>query len=275
LRIIAGRAFTDEAMPDGAYIADLFGLTGKTAVVMGGEGVLGGAVATGLARAGVRVLIAGIHVDNGRQRIEEIRALGGEADFQPLDVTRRDDLLACVERLKHEQRACDILVHAAGVNSATPFFDISDDEWDRILRINLTSIRLACQVFGKAMVEAGTRGSIINFASMSGITPLSRVFTYSVAKAGVINLTQNLAREWAPRGIRVNALSPGFFPAEQNRKILTPERVNSILGHTPMQRFGESHELIGAVLLLASNDAGGFITGSNLIVDGGFSAMTI
>lgn len=257
------------------FLADLFGLQGKTAVVIGGEGVLGGTVATGLACAGARVIVAGIHVENGRHRVEEIRKLGADAEFQPLDVTRRDDLAACVDRLRGEQRACDILVHAAGINSATPFLEISDDEWDRILRVNLTSLRVACQVFGQAMLEAGTRGSIINFASMSGITPLSRVFTYSVAKAGVLNLTKNLAREWAPRGIRVNALSPGFFPAEQNRKILTPERVSSILGHTPMQRFGEAHELIGATLLLASNTAGGFITGSNLIVDGGFSAMTI
>ncbi|MFV0442352.1 MAG: SDR family oxidoreductase [Planctomycetaceae bacterium] len=262
-------------MPASDYLAELFGLTGKTAVVIGGEGVLGGTVATGLARAGARVLVAGIHVENAHRRVELIREFGGEADFQPLDVTRRSDLESCLARLQHESRNCDILVHAAGVNSATPFLEITDDEWQRILHINLGSIRTACQVFGQAMLTAGTRGSIINFASMSGITPLSRVFTYSVAKAGVINLTQNLAREWAPKGIRVNALSPGFFPAEQNRKILSPDRVASILGHTPMQRFGESDELIGAVLLLASNQAGGFITGTNLIVDGGFSAMTI
>jgi NAD(P)-dependent dehydrogenase (short-subunit alcohol dehydrogenase family) len=262
-------------MSSTTYLDDLFDLRGRTAVVIGGEGVLGGAVAAGLARAGVRVLIAGIHVDHAHHRIEAIREQGGEADFQPLDVTRSEDLQACVARLEHEGRACDILIHAAGVNSATPFLEISDEEWQRILQINLGSIRTACQVFGRAMLAAGTRGSIINFASMSGITPLSRVFTYSVAKAGVINLTQNLAREWAPQGIRVNALSPGFFPAEQNRKILSPDRVASILGHTPMQRFGEPDELIGAVLLLASNRAGSFITGTNLIVDGGFSGMTI
>lgn len=262
-------------MPAADYLASLFDLTGKTAVVIGGEGVLGGTIATGLALAGCRVLVAGIHVDHAQARVEAIRNVGEEADFQPLDVTRREDLEACVARLEHEGRACDIVIHAAGVNSATPFLEISDDEWHRILSINLGSVRLACQVFGRAMLAAGTRGSIINFASMSGITPLSRVFTYSVAKAGVINLTQNLAREWAPHGIRVNALSPGFFPAEQNRKILSPDRVSSILAHTPMKRFGESDELIGAVLLLASNKAGSFITGSNLVVDGGFSAMTI
>jgi NAD(P)-dependent dehydrogenase (short-subunit alcohol dehydrogenase family) len=125
------------------------------------------------------------------------------------------------------------------------------------------------------MLAQGTRGSIINVASLSAITPLSRVFTYSASKAAVLNLTQNLAREWATQGIRVNALSPGFFPAEQNRRVLTQDRVESILRHTPMGRFGEPHELAGAVLLLASDVAGSFVTGLNVVVDGGFSAMTI
>ena len=124
------------------------------------------------------------------------------------------------------------------------------------------------------MVAAGS-GSIINVASMSAITPLSRVFTYSVSKAGVLNLTQNLAREFAPHGVRVNALSPGFFPAEQNREVLDDDRIATIMNHTPMARFGEPDELAGAVLLLASPVAGRFITGANMAVDGGFSAMTI
>ena len=110
---------------------------------------------------------------------------------------------------------------------------------------------------------------------MAGLTPLSRVFTYSVSKAAVHNLSKNLAREWAPLGIRVNVLVPGFFPAEQNRKVLTPDRVASIMGHTPMGRFGEARELIGATLLLASDRAGAFITGTELVIDGGFNAMSI
>jgi len=125
------------------------------------------------------------------------------------------------------------------------------------------------------MIERGTRGSIINIASLSGITALSRVFTYAATKAAVINLTQNLAREWAPQGIRVNALSPGFFPAEQNRKVLTEDRIESIMRHTPMQRFGSPEELAGAVLLMASPRAGSFLTAENIVVDGGFSGMTI
>ena len=125
------------------------------------------------------------------------------------------------------------------------------------------------------MIDLGQGGSIINVGSMSGLIPLSRVFTYSLTKAAVHNLSKNLAREWAPHNIRVNTLVPGFFPAEQNRKVLTPDRVEKIMGHTPMNRFGNAEELIGATLLLASKNAGSFITGEELVVDGGYASMTI
>ena len=129
-------------------------------------------------------------------------------------------------------------------------------------------------MFGKYLVDRNEGGSIINVGSMSGIIPLSRVFTYSATKAAVHNISKNLAREWAPLNIRVNTLVPGFFPAEQNKKVLTPDRVGQILGHTPMDRFGEAGELVGATLLLAS-DAGSFMTGTETVVDGGYAAMTI
>jgi NAD(P)-dependent dehydrogenase (short-subunit alcohol dehydrogenase family) len=169
----------------------------------------------------------------------------------------------------------DILLNAAGVNSGTPFFEITEAEWHRILDIDLTSVFLACQVFGKAMVDAGKGGSIINISSASSGPPLSKVFTYAVAKAGVNQITQYLARELAPHHIRVNAILPGFFPAEQNRKLLTDERIASIMGHTPMNRFGESSELVGAAVYLAAREASSFVTGSILRVDGGFTAMSI
>ena len=146
--------------------------------------------------------------------------------------------------------------------------------FERILATNTKAVFNACQVFGKYFLESRIKASIINVGSMSGLTPLSRVFAYSMSKAAVHNISKNLAREWADHGIRVNTLVPGFFPAEQNRKILTQERVDQIMSHTPMKRFGEPNELAGATLLLAS-DAGSFITGSEIIVDGGFSAMTI
>ena len=116
---------------------------------------------------------------------------------------------------------------------------------------------------------------IINITSMSAVRPLSRVFTYSATKAAVLNLTMNLAREWAPQGVRVNALSPGFFPAEQNRKVLTPDRVAKVLAHSPIARFGSPEELAGVILLMASPRAGSFLTGAHLVIDGGFTSMTI
>ncbi len=257
------------------YLSHLFGLTGKTAVVIGGTGVLGSAMAAALSRAGARAILVGQNIEKGEAAARDLRNAGGEVEFFRADATSRDDLQRLIGRLDSEQRRCDILINGAGINSPTPFLDISDEEWERIFNVNLRGVRLACQLFGRHMLETGTRGSIINVASLSAITPLSRVFTYSASKAAVLNLTQNLAREWAPQGIRVNALSPGFFPAEQNRKVLTQDRVENILRHTPMNRFGEPHELAGAVLLLASEAAGSFVTGMNLVVDGGFTAMTI
>ena len=170
----------------------------------------------------------------------------------------------------HARSACPF---SRGVNSPTPFFDISEEEFNKIINVNLKGLMLACQVFGKHMVDRGS-GSIINVGSASGLNPLSRVFTYSASKAAVHNISKNLAREWATQGVRVNILVPGFFPAEQNRKVLSPDRVATIMAKTPMKRFGEAHELVGAALLLAS-DAGSFITGTELVVDGGFDAMTI
>ncbi|MEZ6066772.1 MAG: SDR family oxidoreductase [Planctomycetaceae bacterium] len=257
------------------YLRSLFGLEGRTAVVIGGTGVLGSTIAETLAAAGAYVWVVGLNEVNGQSVVDRITRAGGAARFHSANATQQADLETLRDNIAAEGKTCDILVNGAGVNSATPFVEITEEEWQRIFSVNLGSVRLACQVFGREMIGRETRGSIINIASLSAITPLSRVFTYSASKAAVLNLTQNLAREWAPHGIRVNALSPGFFPAEQNRKVLTPDRIDRILTHTPMNRFGESHELAGAVLLLASNQAGSFLTGANIVVDGGFSAMTI
>jgi NAD(P)-dependent dehydrogenase (short-subunit alcohol dehydrogenase family) len=161
------------------------------------------------------------------------------------------------------------------VNSTTPFTELSDDEWNRLIEVNLTSVFRSCQVFAPLMRNRPRGGSIINISSASSGPPLSRVLGYGVAKAGVNNITQYLARELASEGIRVNAIIPGFFPAEQNRAVLTRERIDSIIGHTPMRRLGEPEELDGALLWLASSRASGFVTGAMVPVDGGFSAMTI
>jgi NAD(P)-dependent dehydrogenase (short-subunit alcohol dehydrogenase family) len=253
--------------------AELFNLAGKTAVVIGGTGELCGAMAEGLVAAGAKVVLVGRDAFKAEKRMVAITATGGSVSFESCEVSSRSDLEDLARRISHGHGKIDILVNGAGVNSATPFPDISDEEMDRIININLKAVLVACQVFGKLMLASGG-GSIINLGSMSGIIPLSRVFTYSATKAAVHNLSKNLAREWAAQGVRVNTLVPGFFPAEQNRKVLTPDRVAAIMGHTPMKRFGEARELIGATLLLAS-DAGSFITGSELVVDGGFASMTI
>jgi NAD(P)-dependent dehydrogenase (short-subunit alcohol dehydrogenase family) len=173
-----------------------------------------------------------------------------------------------------EHGRVDSLVNCAGVNSPAPYFEITDEDFHKILNTNLHATHLACQIFGKHMVDTG-RGAILNIGSVTSYRPLSKVFIYSASKAAVLSLTQNVAREFAPHGVRVNCLCPGFFPAEQNRKILDKSRVESILRHTPMGRLGDAPELIGATLLLLSPAAGSFITGEAIYVDGGFTAMTI
>jgi len=254
---------------------NLFSLAGKAAAVVGGGGVLAGEMAMGLASAGADVAILDFNLENAEKRAEDIRALGRRAIAIRVDATSKRDLQESLNAILGELGRIDILINAAGINSATPFFEIPEEEWHKILDVDLKSVFLACQVFGKAMVEAGRGGSIINISSASSGPPLSKVFTYGVAKGGVNQITQFLAREFAPHGVRVNAILPGFFPAEQNRRILTPERTAQILGHTPMNRFGEASELIGATIFLASDQASSFVTGSIVRVDGGFGAMTI
>jgi len=257
------------------YLDSLFGLTGKTAVVVGGTGVLCGAMARGLWRAGCRVVLAGRDESKAEAHRLAWKAPRDQVRFFGTEATRRSSLMELARQAEAWFETVDIWINGAGINSATPYLEISEKEFDRILEINLKSVHLGCQVAGGRWLEQKRGGSIVNLTSMSAKRPLSRVFTYSISKAAIWNLTQNLAREWAPRGIRVNALCPGFFPAQQNRKILDPDRKASILSHTPMNRFGEADELVGATLLLASEKAGSFITGTSLVVDGGFSATSI
>lgn len=254
---------------------ELFSLDGKTAVVVGGGGVLGSAMARGLALAGANVAILDPTCEKAIQSLKALKSLGGGMLAVELDASRKRELERAASRVKGAFGSVDILVNAAGINSATPFFEIEEKEWDDILRVNLKSMFLACRVFGRMMIDRGRGGSIINISSVSSGPPLSKVFTYSISKAGVNSLTQFLAREWAPHGVRVNAVAPGFFPAQQNRKILTKERTESILGHTPMNRFGEPDELMGTVIWLASERASSFVTGAIVRVDGGYTAMTI
>jgi NAD(P)-dependent dehydrogenase (short-subunit alcohol dehydrogenase family) len=260
--------------PD-SFLGNLFGLAGRVAVILGGTGELCGSMAEGLAAAGAEAVLVGRDAEKARIRLGKIAAAGGKGWFHEADATSKGALEGLLSAVLKRSGRVDIVVNGAGVNSPTPFLDISEEEFDRVVRVNLKGVFLACQVFGRHLVEAGHGGSIINVGSMSGLVPLSRVFTYSATKSAVHNLSKNLAREWAQHRVRVNTLVPGFFPSDLTRRIITPDRAASILGHTPAGRFGESAELVGATLLLAGERAGSFITGSEIVVDGGFNAMSI
>jgi NAD(P)-dependent dehydrogenase (short-subunit alcohol dehydrogenase family) len=262
-------------MHTASFLRDLFDLSGKTAVVIGGTGELCGTMAVGLARAGAEVVLGGRIPEKAEARLAEIESHGGRGYFVPVDVTSRESLENLLDATLARSGQVDILINGAGTNSPTPFLDIQEDEYERIMATNLSAVVRACQVFGRYFIAESRQASIINLGSISGLNPLSRVFTYSMSKAAVHNLTRNLAREWADKDVRVNTLVPGFFPAEQNRKILDESRVLDILRQTPASRFGNAEELIGATLLLASSKAGSFITGIEMIVDGGFNAMRI
>jgi NAD(P)-dependent dehydrogenase (short-subunit alcohol dehydrogenase family) len=256
-----------------SYLDELFGLSGEVAVVIGGTGVLCGALATGLARAGALVVVAGRDADRGAVRVAAIEKLGGRAHFAPVDVTSRESIEQLLASSREHTGRVDMLINGAGVNKASAYFDVADTDWDWVIDSNLKSVHLGCQIFGRHMAESSRGGSILNIASVTAHIPLSKVFAYSASKAAVVSLTQNVARELAPRKVRVNALCPGFFPAEQNRKILDAERTANVMAGTPMARFGEPDELIGAALLLLSRRAGSFITGASYYVDGGFTGM--
>lgn len=254
---------------------NLFDLRGTVSVVIGGNGVLGGAMSEALAAAGSNVAVVGRDMDKAEAVRNRIAEAGGEAVCIRADATREEDLRETLRRVLEWGGRVDTVVHCAGMNSSTPFFELKMEEWDRIMDVNLKSAVLTAQIFGKRLIDQGEGGSIINISSVSSDPPLSKVFTYSASKAGINSITKFLAREFAPHNVRVNAIIPGFFPAEQNRKILSPERVQSIMNHTPMGRFGKPEELQGAVIYLASAKASSFVTGTTLRVDGGFGAMTI
>jgi len=271
-----------------AIKVNMFDLTGEVAVVIGATGVLGGAIAEGLAIAGAKVAVLGRSSKRGEARVHSILDKGGTAEFFAADAVKQSSLKTARESLSSRLGIPTILINAAGGNdprvTVTPenlFEKISIEYWRENFDLNLVGgALLPCQEFGPAMKE-NRKGSIINIASVAAHIPNSRVVAYSAAKAAVINLTQFLAREWAPFNIRANSITPGFYPGEQNRRLLFNEdgtmtpRGQLILNHTPMARFGEPPELIGAAVFLASEKASGFVTGIDLRVDGGFLSQTI
>jgi NAD(P)-dependent dehydrogenase (short-subunit alcohol dehydrogenase family) len=265
-----------------------FDLSGEVAVVVGGTGVLGGAVAEGYGEAGARVAVVGRNAERGAIRVAAIRAAGGTAGFYAADVLDRSGLEAALVRIESELGSPTILFNGAGgidpnamVTAERPLEAMPLEAWGRNFELNLVGgVLVPCQVFGARMVAHG-KGSVINVASVSAHVALSRVIAYSAAKAAVLSLTQFLSREWASRGVRVNSITPGFFPAEQNRRALFEEdgsltpRGRAAVAHTPMGRFGDPQELVGAAVFLASSKASGFVTGTDVRVDGGFLSMAI
>ena len=273
-----------------------FSLEGKVAVVTGATGVLGGAMARGLAAAGAKVAILGRRVAKAHEVADAIAAAGNNAMPLPADVLDEDSLRAARQKLLDKWGGVDILINAAGGNlpDATVFGDITFFNVPRIalegvVGLNFTGTVLPIQIFGEPMAKQG-KGSIINISSMAAQKVLTRVMGYSAAKAAVDNLTRWLAVDLAEKhgaGLRVNAIAPGFFIGEQNRALLIKEdpahgaqdslslteRGQQIVDHTPMGRFGEPDELVGAATWLAS-DASSFVTGIVVPIDGGFSAAS-
>ena len=264
----------------------MFNLNGKVAVVTGGTGVLGGAIAGGLAKAGAKVAVMGRREGKAEEVAAEIQAAGGEALALPADVLERAELEEAGNVLLEAWGRVDILVNAAGGNvpGATAvgektFFGLEPSALEEVVRLNLLGTLFPSQIFGKPMAETG--GSIINISSMAAQKPLTRVVGYAASKAAVDNFTKWLAVDLAQKygeKVRVNAIAPGFFVGEQNRALLLNEdgsltaRGQTIIDHTPMGRFGEPEELVGTAVWLAS-DAAKFVTGVVVPVDGGFSAF--
>jgi NAD(P)-dependent dehydrogenase (short-subunit alcohol dehydrogenase family) len=256
------------------YLDNLFNLKGKVAAVIGGGGYLCRMMSVGLSKAGCKLVILDLKYEKAKKVSKEINSDGLEAIALSIDVSKKESHREALNQIIKKYGKVDILINGAGINGSTPFLEIDSNEWYSIIDSQLTGTFYGCQVFGKHMLKNNS-GSIINISSASSGPPLSKAFTYSVSKAGIKNLTQNLGREWGEKGVRVNAIRPGFFPTEWNRKnFITKDREKKILGHTPMNRFGQPEELIGAILWLSS-DASSFVTGAEISVDGGYSCMTI
>jgi NAD(P)-dependent dehydrogenase (short-subunit alcohol dehydrogenase family) len=256
------------------YLNAKFNVQNKVVLLTGAGGYLVGEMSRALGLAGMKVVCCDFKLEAAERTVKDIKDAGGDAIAVELDVREEVGHKKALAETLRVYGKLDCVLNGAGANAPTPFLDISLEEWNNIIAVQLTGTMLACQVYGRHMLD-NKSGSIINISSASSGPPLSKAFTYSVAKSGVKNLSQNLAREWGTSGVRVNALRPGFFPTEWSMKnFITAEREAAILGHTAMQRYGKPEELTGAIIWLFS-DAASFVTGAEIEVDGGFTAMTI
>ena len=259
----------------------LFSLSGHTAMVTGASSGLGRTFASVLAAAGASVVLTGRRMELLEQACAEITSQGGEAMAVNMDVTDEKTITQSFDEAERNCGCIDILVNNSGIAHGESALEIASSDWDRVIDTNLRGAWRVARESGERLVKAGKPGSIINIASVTSHLPLSKVIAYSASKAAVLSATRFLAREWAAKGVRVNSITPGFFPAEQNKKLLfnedgTPsDRALAIYGHTPMGRFGDPSELAGAAVYLASEKAASFVTGSDIVVDGGFLSQTI
>lgn len=252
----------------------MFELNGRSAVVVGGSSGIGQAIALGLAQAGADVVPSARREAEVQQTVEKIRALGRKSLVCTSDVRDRSSLQALHDRAIAEFGKVDILVNAAGVTQLTPTLDVSEEEWSRILDTNLNGTLRACRIFGQSMLARGY-GRIINIASLASCVAFYGVAAYGASKSAVASLTRSLAVEWAAKGVCVNAIAPGIFPTELNANILNGTgRGKELLMRTPIGRFGQVEELIGAAIFLAS-DAASYVHGQLLAVDGGFLASGV
>lgn len=248
---------------------NMFDLSNKTILIFGGTGELMSSIATSLYKNNAKVIIIG---RNLKQNIENLVDTN-KIDFIKFDILD-GDLKELFKNIYNKYLYIDMIINGAGINSATPLLDIQQDEINNIFEINFNFVVKCCQLYIKNTLELNKPGKILNIGSVSAINPLSKVFIYSASKAALHNFSKNLAREYGDRNITTNILVPGFFPAEQNKKILSEERIKQIFSQTPMNRFGYPNELTGIVNLLVSDNSS-FINGSELVIDGGYCITKI
>jgi NAD(P)-dependent dehydrogenase (short-subunit alcohol dehydrogenase family) len=251
-----------------SYLEELFGLDGATAVVTGATSGLGAACALALARAGANVVVSGRDRERGERVVTEIEAAGGTAQLELADLNDAVDLAAFADRVLERHDPVDILVNAAGVFDRGEAVDVTLQQWDALLRTNVTSTFMLCQRFGRAMIERG-RGKIVNFSSTDGFLGVPEQLAYNVSKGAIVQLTRTLGAEWIRHGVNVNAVAPCDFATPMIEPFLDqPEYREWIMEAIPAGRVGQPDEIVGAVLFLAS-PASDMVAGHNLLVDGG------
>ena len=253
--------------------ANLFDLTGQVALVTGGAGGLGRPIAAGLAAAGATVVIADLRLDQADAVLAEIAATGQRGLALPLDVTSASSVQTVTDRVRTDFNRIDILVNSHGLTKRVPSVDFPEADWDRIMGVNLKGTFLCCQIVGRVMIQQG-RGSIINLASIGGLVGLPTSVAYCASKGGVVQLTRTLGVEWAPLGVRVNAIAPSSFNTPMVRSVLDAEPAyrERVVSKIPIGRIAEPNEIVGSVIYLASA-ASSMVTGAILSVDGGYTAQ--